>query len=228
MSKLLPTGDAFRAILRSAHPEREDLHHIDSNRWFHDRRGKILDRNVIHDQADEPAYEALDLLKAGIAGQKIRLRGSLNGAPHADVDPIDARDGELGVFDETLKIYESKPNFRISRKYTSVHCYADDLPLQKGKDDGPASPQPLSKGKGGRKPIVDWGVVFAEFERLMDHHNEFSPDDPEWNAQARLIEGLQKFCCDKFGIEPDKNTIGGRIKGPLAQWREQKAKHPKT
>jgi hypothetical protein len=84
------------------------------------------------------------------------------------------------------------------------------------------------KGKGGRKPIVDWKVVFVELERLMDHYDEFGADVPEWNAQARLIEALQKFCSDKFGIEPDKNTIEGRIKGPLAQWREQRTRRPET
>jgi hypothetical protein len=213
--KLLPLVDAFRAILRTTHPERADLQQIDSLRWFHARKGLIDDRGrVFGDQKDRPAYEAYEVLKADVKSQKIRLHGCLNGALPADINPIDASEGELGVFAGTLKIYQGKGTFRTARTYTSVHCYAVDLPMP--------------KGKGGRKPIVDWQVVFVELERLMDHHNEFSPDDPEWNAQARLVEALQKFCSDKFGIEPDKNTIEGRIKEPLAIWREQLARCPKT
>jgi hypothetical protein len=135
MAKLLSTGEAFRAILRSAHPERVDLHHIDSNQWFLDRRGLIVGRDLIHDLADEPAYAAYDLLKADVKGQKIRLHGCLNGALAADIDPIDAREGKLDVFAAVLKIYESKDTFRTSRTYTSVHCYADDLPLPRDGAD---------------------------------------------------------------------------------------------
>jgi hypothetical protein len=209
--KHLPIADAFRAILRTTHPERTDLQQIDSYRWFHERKVIMVGNNLIQDQADEPAYAALDLLKAGVKGQKIRLRGVLKNALPDDIDPIDAREGELDVFAATLKIYESKETFRTSRIYTSVYCYAADLPR--------------AKGKGGRPPIVNWPTVFTELERLMDHHDEFGPDAPDWNAQARLVEALQEFCLDKFGVEPDKNTIEANIKAPLAKWRERK-RHP--
>ena len=39
----------------------------------------------------------------------------------------------------------------------------------------------------------------------MDHHGEFSPDDPEWNAQARLEEAIADFCQDKFKKAPRRN-----------------------
>ena len=126
---LLSTVEAFRAILRAKHPEREDLQQIDSYRWFHDRKVVMVDNNLIQDLADEPAYAAFDLIKAGVKSQKIRLRGCLNGALADDIDPIDAREGELDVFAGTLKIYERKATLRTARTYTSVHCYADDLPL---------------------------------------------------------------------------------------------------
>jgi hypothetical protein len=212
--KILPIADAFRAIIRATNPEREDLQQIDSYRWFHDRQKVMSDGHLIHDQADAPAYAALDLLKANVKGQKIRLRGVLENAQPDDIDPIDAREGELDVFAGTLKIYESKATFRISRIYTGVHCCADDLPL--------------SKGKGGRPPVVDWTVVSRELKRLMDYHDEFGADVPEWNAQARLVECLQRFCLEKFGIEPANSTIEGHIKEPLAIWREKKASRPET
>jgi hypothetical protein len=208
--KHLPVVDAFRAILRTTYPERTDLQQIDSYRWFHDRRRVIVGGDLIHDQADAPAYDALDQLKAGVKGQKIRLRGVLKNALPADIDPIDARDGHLDVFAETLKIYESKDTLRTARIYTSVHCYADDLPA--------------AKGKGGRRPVMDRTAVAVEVKRLMDHHDEFSDDDQEWNAQARLVDAIR----DKFAPEAADSTIEKYIKEPLAIWRELRSRRPKT
>jgi hypothetical protein len=103
----------------------------------------MVGNNLIRDQADAPAYAAFDLLKAGVKSQKIRLRGCLNGALPGDIDPIDAREGELDVFAGTLKIYEGKATFRTARTYTSVHCYTDDLP---------ASTQPVAQGLPSAPP----------------------------------------------------------------------------
>jgi hypothetical protein len=84
------------------------------------------------------------------------------------------------------------------------------------------------KGKGGRKTVVDWSTVDKEVERLMDHHMEFGADAPDWNAQARLVEAIQRFCFDKFGTEPGKTTVEDRIKEPLAKWRARRTARPKT
>jgi hypothetical protein len=117
----------------------------------------------------------------------------------------------------------SKPGARVSDSVgILIEIAASALEHFEGKGNPPR------RGVGGRKPIVDWKVVFVELKRLMDHYDEFGADVPEWNAQARLVEALQKFCSDKFGIEPDKNTIEGRIKEPLAQWREQRTHRPET
>jgi hypothetical protein len=221
VAKLLLLADAFRAILRSKHPEREDLQQIDSYQWFYRRRRRIVGRNVIHDQADEPAYAAYDLLKAGIKGQKIRLHGCLNGALAADINPIDAREGELYVFADgggwptqkqvpRLEIYESKGSRHPSRTYTHVHCYTDDLQLP--------------KGKGGKPPRLDRAAVSAEVGRLMDHHGEISPDDPDWNALVRLYDALRQ----KFGLELADSTLESYVKEPLAKWRELNKAPPKT
>lgn len=77
-----------------------------------------------------------------------------------------------------------------------------------------------AKAKGGRPPKFDRAAVGAEVIRLMDHHGEFSADDPEWNAQARLTEAIMA----KFG-EAAESTVDEYIKAPLAAWRER---HPKT
>lgn len=57
----------------------------------------------------------------------------------------------------------------------------------------------------------------------MDHNGEFSADDPEWNAEARLIEAIRK----KFGEAAD-STIATYIKAPLAEWRKKNPSPPKT
>jgi hypothetical protein len=134
--KPLPVADAFRAILRTTHPDRVDLQQIDSNRWFQDRPRVMINGVLFHDLPDAPAFDAYDLLKASVKSQKIRIRGMLVlESAHAqieDIDPIYAREGELDVFAGTLKIYEGKATSRSARTYTGVHCYADDLPLLKG------------------------------------------------------------------------------------------------
>jgi hypothetical protein len=78
--------------------------------------------------------------------------------------------------------------------------------------------------KQGRPPNINWGIVEAEVFRLMDHHDEFSPDDPEWNAQARLEEAIREFINRQFGIDDvAESTIRHRIKSSLDNWRSAKA-----
>jgi hypothetical protein len=202
MAELLSTVEAYRAIVRAKYPERDDLLQIESlHQMRYAKQLGIKDPN--------PAHEVLDLLRTGVASRKIRLYGVLKNCLPADIDPIDARAGELSVFDGTLKIYESKDTLRTSRIYTSVHCYANDLPLP--------------KGKGGRPPKLDKAAVSAEVGRLMDHHGEFSADDPDWNAQVRLIEALRK----EFG-EASDSTFEEYIKQPLTDWRARRKAPPET
>jgi hypothetical protein len=94
-----------------------------------------------------------------------------------------------------------------------VHCYADDLPSQ--------------KGKGGRPRKLDNAAVSAEVGRLMDHHGEISPDDPDWNALVRLYDALRQ----KFGLDLADSTLEPYVKKPLADWRERREQNrapPKT
>jgi hypothetical protein len=133
--KYLPLPDAFRALLRTTHPERTDLQQIDSIHWFHDRKTVRLERKIYHDQADAPAFDAYDLLVASVKSHKIRIRGMLEGANAQieDIDQIYAREGKLDIFPGTLKVFAGKASFRIARTYTGVDCYADDLPLPIGQ-----------------------------------------------------------------------------------------------
>jgi hypothetical protein len=76
---------------------------------------------------------------------------------------------------------------------------------------------------GGRPPVVDWKMVGEEVFRLMNHHNEFSDDDPEWNAQARLESAIADFCETTFGIRPGETTIREHIREPLERWRRSRS-----
>jgi hypothetical protein len=78
---------------------------------------------------------------------------------------------------------------------------------------------PPTKAKGGRPPKFDRAAVAEEVDRLMDHHGDFSQDDPEWNAQARLTEAIIR----KFG-EAAPSTVDEYIKDPLLAWRERRPK----
>jgi hypothetical protein len=120
MGRVLSTVDALREILRVRHPDRKDLLQIASVKQLHYAKSLGI-------EDPSPAHEALDLLRTGVSAKTIRLRGCLYNASPNDIDPIDVVQGELSVFEGTLKIYEHKSTFRTSRIYTSVHCYAEDI-----------------------------------------------------------------------------------------------------
>jgi transposase len=81
-----------------------------------------------------------------------------------------------------------------------------------------------AKGKGGRPRKLDNAAVSAEVGRLMDHHDEFSSDDPDWNGLVRLYDALR----EKFGIELADSTLEQYVKEPIAQWRQGRRTSPKT
>ena len=74
----------------------------------------------------------------------------------------------------------------------------------------------------GRKPSYHRPSVRKWVFDLMEHHDEFSPDDPQWKAQADLERAiLEKFALS--GKHPAESTVRALIREPLAQWRAQKA-----
>jgi hypothetical protein len=205
--KPLPIADAFRAILRSAHPERTDLQQIDSYQWFRDRKVIMVEGIPFHDQADEPAYAAHDLLKAGVKGQKIRLRGCLDGALPCDIDPMDAREGELDIFAGTLKLYAGKATLRTARTYSCVHCYADDLPLPKSK-----------KSRAGRKAVYDWPEIRGFVSEQLTARGDFEePDQIDgWKAAADLYRAIGEKFRDNC---PELTTLKERVPAFVDEWR---------
>jgi hypothetical protein len=76
------------------------------------------------------------------------------------------------------------------------------------------------KGKSGRKPKWDWQAIerFA-FDR-MDHHGEFSADDPEWRGIADLEREIQV----RFGGAggPSHSTLAS-VPQMVERWRKQKS-----
>jgi hypothetical protein len=76
-----------------------------------------------------------------VARGHIRLRGILSPQnPPLEIDPADCRDGDLDIFDRTLKIYASPQTFRTARIYSRVYCVkADVLKLVDTADLGTTS-----------------------------------------------------------------------------------------
>jgi hypothetical protein len=79
---------------------------------------------------------------------------------------------------------------------------------------------PESKPKArrsGRPPAYDWDAIRQAAIDLMEHNGEFSVDDPEWNAQARLEDAL----VDQFGAST--SALRERLPKFLNDWRKTKA-----
>ena len=127
-----------------------------------------------------------------------------------------------------------------------VYAYAIDIELDPAafERDFPAAIEPAESGgmragpesileqnaeagakphPGGRKPVVDWKMVEEEVVRLMEHHGEFSPDDDQWNAQARLEETVADFCQDTFKKLPGETQIREHIRPALECWRRSRS-----
>jgi hypothetical protein len=72
------------------------------------------------------------------------------------------------------------------------------------------------KSKGGRKPY-DRQAIEKRVGELMDHHGDFSTDDPDWNTDARLVEKLE----DELGIS--RTTLYETIPPMVDAWRRSKS-----
>jgi hypothetical protein len=76
--------------------------------------------------------------------------------------------------------------------------------------------------KPGRKPDFDWEAIEAKCYALMDHHGDFTPDDPDWDCQARLEIALMRFCQEIWRREPGPSTLRERLPDWLSAWRWRK------
>jgi hypothetical protein len=68
----------------------------------------------------------------------------------------------------------------------------------------------------GAKPKFDWPPAEAEARRLMEYHGAFSQEDPEWNAQARLEEAIEKYFEKQLG--PDAVPSKSMIRLKVSEW----------
>jgi hypothetical protein len=75
--------------------------------------------------------------------------------------------------------------------------------------------------KGGQKGALNQERVDSEVFRLMDHHGDFSVDDPVWNAQARLEEAISDFSEKEIGRRLTEGPIRKYVQRSLKRWRKQ-------
>jgi hypothetical protein len=114
---------------------------------------------------------------------------------------------------------DGKMIVRSTVSTSTCHINSDDLLdwlSRQHPEKKPASTSPPSAHRTGRPPAYDWAAVRKTTFELMDHHDEFSVDDPEWNAQARLEEILS----EKFGMAI--STLREQLPKFLTDWRKLK------
>ena len=75
----------------------------------------------------------------------------------------------------------------------------------------------------GRKPDYDRDLIRSLVFENMDHHGEFSADDPKWKCLADLERTIANKLNHKHGQSPAESTLRKLIKSPLADWRARKA-----
>ena len=68
----------------------------------------------------------------------------------------------------------------------------------------------------GAKAKFDWAAAQEQFRSLMKHHGPLSSDDPEWNAQARIEEAIEKYFEKQLG--PDAMPSKSMIRKNVSQW----------
>ena len=77
--------------------------------------------------------------------------------------------------------------------------------------------------KPGPKPDFEkWAKTEAKCYELMDEHGDFTPDDPDWDCQARLEEALMNFWQETWKHEPGASTLREKLPEWLLTWRRRK------
>ena len=110
---------------------------------------------------------------------------------------------------------------RDARRGVLEHGYNDVfIPAGDVRKSFPASG--AGRRKGGRPAEIQYNVLHAEFLRLMDHHGNVSPHDPEWNSNEKVIEALQRFYSEKRKAEVSRicaSAKGQRMASRVASSR---------
>jgi hypothetical protein len=73
------------------------------------------------------ALEVLETLRRHVREHDIKLRGEIDGKGPADIDVADCIEGELSVFERTLKVYARPQDIKPLREYTRMFCVKDDV-----------------------------------------------------------------------------------------------------
>ena len=71
----------------------------------------------------------------------------------------------------------------------------------------------------GARPKYDWSAEQSRAQELMKYHGDFSPDDPEWNCQARLEEVIKSDFEAQLG--PDAAPSESTIRRQVSRWRTE-------
>ena len=81
----------------------------------------------------------------------------------------------------------------------------------------PPSPPVKRAAKRGRPRVIDPVILRETVFKLMDQHGDFTPEDPEWNARARLEEAIRI----ELGIEPAPSTLAVAVPPYIEEWRSE-------
>jgi hypothetical protein len=125
------------------------------------------------------------------------------------VNKLSTEDFNWATSEMLAGVDTSKPGARVSDSVgILIEIAASALEHFEGKGNPPR------RGVGGRKPKYDKAAVERFVFEQMTHHGEFSHDDPDWNAKARLLEAIRK----RFG-EAGDSTIESYVDPALEKWR---------
>ncbi|GLI94296.1 hypothetical protein [Methylocystis echinoides] len=158
------------------------------------------------------AIEWLDL-SAGSASAKPFLHRFFPGKGTVALARIVATQGDVTTAGNEAR--------RETITYSDVRVARDDV-----LREWPARSHAGMAAKRGRPQKIDWqGVVYPEVNRLMDHHGEFVPYDPDWYAQISLESKVREFLVRMVGEEatPVTSTIRDHVAKALKLWRDKKA-----
>lgn len=202
---LLPILEAYRTLLRSRYPKREDLIEIISADRLIYAKGFGIDPG--------PAHEILALLRNGVTEQKIRLIGVLNNEMPTEIHPLETRVGSLDVFNSAFSIYESKGTFRKNRTYTNIHCYAADLPIELAQ-----------RRRAGAPEKYDWEEIKLFTYQQLDADGDFAREKDQvdgWRTAADLYRRIEDHLGDDHcpGLAQLKKRVPPIVEG----WRRMKA-----
>jgi hypothetical protein len=91
------------------------------------------------------------------------------------------------------------------------------------RDAEPAGHPPVNahaspKVKSGRKPKWDWIAIGKFIAEQMNHHDDFSADDPNWQGMADLERAVQEHFAGNDG-GPPHGTLQPYLSAMVEAWR---------